>query len=190
MRIVLEGIDGCGKDTQVREIRRRFGFPVVKFPDYRARYGGVIRRVLRGELELPGDSVFFLNLENMRSRLPFPDPVVFNRYVTSAFAYNLENLSVAEAAEIAERAGLPRPDLVILIDVSVEVSAERKGEDSYERNADLLRRARKRYLKMAGEGVFGKWAVVNGEREPEEVRAEIFRIIQDTISPPPGGRSL
>ena len=55
MLIVLEGLDGAGKSTQVRKLRKYLEekcprFDYIHFPRYEAPvYGGLISRFLRGE---------------------------------------------------------------------------------------------------------------------------------------------
>lgn len=146
MLIVLEGLDGAGKSTQVRLLRSFLEkecprMEYIHFPRYDAPvYGELISAYLRGDFG-PMDAVhprlvalLFAEdrhgaLPSIRSTLDGGGTVLLDRYVYSNIAYQCAKLPRAEEAEalrdwiVATEYGafaLPRPDLNIFLDVPIE----------------------------------------------------------------------
>jgi len=149
MLIVLEGLDGAGKSTQVKRLRNyletRLGqganFEYIHFPRYDAPvYGDLISRFLRGEF---GDNntvhpqlVALLFAEDrhgaapeMKARLSAGGTILLDRYVYSNIAYQCAKLKDADEAERLRQwifdteykdFGEPKPDLNIFLDVPID----------------------------------------------------------------------
>ena len=146
MLVVLEGLDGAGKSTQVKKLRSYleslFGsLEYIHFPRYDAPvYGDLISRFLRGDF---GDNetvhpqlVALLFAEDrhgaapqMKRTLEAGGTVLLDRYVYSNIAYQCAKLSNPdEADELREwifnteygNFDLPVPDLNIFLDVPIE----------------------------------------------------------------------
>ena len=145
MLIVLEGLDGAGKSTQVRMLKeyltQRCGeLEYIHFPRYEAPvYGDLISRFLRGEFgdnsQVHPQLVALLFAEDrhgavpeMRAALDAGKPVLLDRYVYSNIAYQcakLKNLDERRNlrnwifhTEYGEF-GLPEPDLNLFLDVPI-----------------------------------------------------------------------
>lgn len=145
MLIVIEGLDGSGKSTQVKKLRRYLGektgkLEYIHFPRYDAPvYGDLISRFLRGEFgsneQVHPQLVALLFAEDrhgaasqMKSILAGGGIVLLDRYVYSNIAYQCAKLdSEAEQARLRDwiidteygAFGLPVPDLNIFLDVPV-----------------------------------------------------------------------
>lgn len=145
MLIVIEGLDGSGKSTQVRKLKRYLGektgrLEYIHFPRYDAPvYGDLISRFLRGEFgsneQVHPQLVALLFAEDrhgaasqMKSILAGGGIVLLDRYVYSNIAYQCAKLdSEAEQARLRDwiidteygAFGLPVPDLNIFLDVPV-----------------------------------------------------------------------
>ena len=145
MLIVIEGLDGSGKSTQVRKLRRYLGektrrLEYIHFPRYDAPvYGDLISRFLRGEFgsneQVHPQLVALLFAEDrhgaaprMKSILDAGGIVLLDRYVYSNIAYQCAKLdSEEERARLRDwiigteygAFGLPVPDLNIFLDVPV-----------------------------------------------------------------------
>ena len=143
MLIVLEGLDGAGKSTQVKLLkayleRRVEALRYIHFPRYDAPvYGSLISRFLRGDFgsveAVHPQLVALLFAEDrhgaapgMKQTLAEGATVLLDRYVYSNVAYQCAKLSDPEEAErlrtwILETEygpfGLPRPDLNLFLDV-------------------------------------------------------------------------
>ena len=145
MLIVLEGLDGAGKSTQVRLFREYLGsvcpkVEYIHFPRYDAPvYGALIGKFLRGGFgsidSVHPQLVALLFAEDRRDAVPqiraalqAGSTVLLDRYVYSNIAYQCAKLSgPEEAEELREwinnteygQFGLPRPDLNIFLDVPI-----------------------------------------------------------------------
>jgi len=145
MLVVLEGLDGAGKSTQVKKLRTYLesvcgGLEYIHFPRYDAPvYGGLISRFLRGDFggndRVHPQLVALLFAEDrhgaapgIRKYLEDGGTVLLDRYVYSNIAYQCAKLGSEEEADalrdwIFETEygdfDLPRPDLNIFLDVPI-----------------------------------------------------------------------
>ena len=145
MLIVLEGLDGAGKSTQVRKLREYLGqkcpkLEYIHFPRYEAPvYGGLISRFLRGEFgpidRVHPQLVALLFAEDrhgaapqIREALNNGSTVLLDRYVYSNIAYQCAKLPNANEAEALREWIIntefgefdePRPDLNIFLNVPI-----------------------------------------------------------------------
>ena len=145
MLVVLEGLDGAGKSTQVKRLRSYlesiYGtLEYIHFPRYDAPvYGDLISRFLRGDFgsneNVHPQLVALLFAEDrhgaapgMKASLAEGRCVLLDRYVYSNIAYQCAKLSDKEEAETLREwifnteygsFELPRPDLNIFLDVPI-----------------------------------------------------------------------
>jgi dTMP kinase len=145
MLVVLEGLDGAGKSTQVKKLRTYleslFGsLEYIHFPRYDAPvYGDLISRFLRGDFgsneQVHPQLVALLFAEDrhgaapeMKATLNGGGHVLLDRYVYSNIAYQCAKLTEQQAAEDLREwifnteygsFDLPRPDLNIFLDVPI-----------------------------------------------------------------------
>lgn len=145
MLVVVEGLDGSGKSTQVKRLREylqsRCGeLEYIHFPRYDSPvYGELISRFLRGDFgsieEVNPQLVALLFAEDrhgagpaMRRTLEDGGIVLLDRYVYSNIAYQCAKLPTEEEKEYLRKwisdtefgsFGLPRPDVNIFLDVPI-----------------------------------------------------------------------
>lgn len=145
MLVVLEGLDGAGKSTQVKKLRTYledvFGtLDYIHFPRYDAPvYGDLISRFLRGDFgnneSVHPQLVALLFAEDrhgaapeMKRTLNSGGHVLLDRYVYSNIAYQCTKIKdPAEAETLREwifnteygNFELPKPDLNIFLDVPI-----------------------------------------------------------------------
>ena len=158
MLIVLEGLDGAGKSTQVKKeyLQGRCGaLEYIHFPRYDAPvYGELISRFLRGDFgsneSVHPQLVALLFAEDrhgagpmIRKALEEGKTVLLDRYVYSNIAYQCAKLQdPLQRKELRnwifrteyEEFQLPVPDLNLFLDVPIgfveqSLSRERSGED-------------------------------------------------------------
>jgi len=146
MLVVLEGLDGAGKSTQVKRLRRYLEsrcnrLEYIHFPRYDAPvYGGLVSKFLRGGFGSNGtvhpQLVALLFAEDrhdaasgMKRILAEGGTVLLDRYVYSNIAYQCSKLEDAgEREELKEWIfnteygdfGLPVPDLNLFLDVPID----------------------------------------------------------------------
>lgn len=151
MLVVLEGLDGAGKSTQVKKLRNYleslFGtIEYIHFPRYDAPvYGDLISRFLRGDFgsneAVHPQLVALLFAEDrhgaapgMKEILAKGGTVLLDRYVYSNIAYQCaKQTDNAEAEELRNwifnteygNFALPKPDLNIFLDVPITFVEEK-----------------------------------------------------------------
>ena len=154
MFIVLEGVDGCGKSTQIANLQKMFAQKGVKceyvhFPRFDAPYfGELIARFLRGELgsieQVDPYIVAMLYAGDRRDAAPMINGwlnegkvVICDRYVYSNIGYQCAKLTTAEEREklrewILELEfdyfAIPRPDLSLFLDVPFAFTERKLSE--------------------------------------------------------------
>ena len=164
MLIVLEGLDGAGKSTQVAALKkylekRTGSLEYIHFPRYDAPvYGELISRFLRGEFG--GNDVVHPQLvallfaedrhgaaPEIRKALSEGKTVLLDRFVYSNIAYQCAKLPEGPEREklrtwILETEfgpfGLPRPDINIFLDVPISFVEERLSAQRKGRDRDYL----------------------------------------------------
>jgi dTMP kinase len=188
--IALEGIDQSGKKTQARLLAERLkgrGYEVelIAFPDYFTPTGAEIRAFLEGERNYGPIARQVLYMANRWERakdiegwLSRGRVVIADRYSQSGIAYGYASGLDLDWMLNLER-GLPKTDLVIVIDVPVSVAMRRKLEkDVYERDAGFLTKVRTSYLELAEK--LG-WMVVDGNRLVSEIHEDIWKAVVEKL---------
>lgn len=217
--IVFEGTDGSGKSTQFsllteRLRREQTDFRTIVFPQYSEPSSALIRMYLAGEFgKSPADvnayaaSTFYAVDRYASFQKVWGEYyrggglVISDRYTTS-------NAVHQASKEPPERRGdffrwlyeleydhmeLPRPDLVIYLDVPTELTERlmrhREADththaDIHEKDLDYLRLCRRTGLEAAA---YYGWTVVhcerNGEMRPiEDIHEEIYRLVQSCLN--------
>jgi dTMP kinase len=208
--IVLEGVEGSGKSTQVRLLgewldRRRVPHILTREPGG-TQIGEEIRRaLLHGGDEVPARSELLLMLA---ARAAFVDAVVrpaleagmvviADRYEMSSFAYQghgrrLPLDAVRRANEFAT--GGLAPDLTIVLDVPASAGAARQAAagvaaDRIERAGPSFHAAVAEAYRLLSESE-PNVAVVAGGASPERVHTEILQVLggrfPETFAPAAG----
>lgn len=203
--IAFEGIDGCGKSTQIRKLvqhifekNKHFHVILTREP-YKDEN---IRKLLHEETDpyTKADKLADMYIndrkkhveELIKPNLKKGNFILSDRYKFSTICYqSAQGLAMEDL--INRHRELPIPDMTFIVDVSAEVARERmqkedtsiRGkEHKFEANLDFARKLRENYLKSAeimkskGEKVF----IINGERTPEEIFAEIKDIFDREVN--------
>lgn len=171
-----------------------------KFPDRTTVIGGMIHTYLTSRTELDDRAIHLLfsanrweraptllaHLEGSRAggRVKTTKHVVLDRYLYSGIVFStVKGLDPTWCA--SPDIGLPRPDLVLFLDVSEAVAAQRGGfgEERYER-AETQRAVRTAFQELfAGDG---RVKVVDAGGSVEAVRREIWAHVEALLSTEPG----
>mgnify|MGYP002584320641 CR=1 FL=1 len=168
MFIVLEGLDGAGKSTQIRMLqelfaRRGVACRYLHFPRFDAPvFGDLIARFLRGELgTVEAVDPYLVALlfagdrgdaaAEIRQWLASGEAVVLDRYVYSNVGYQCAKLPAGEQRDRLMRwiidlefvhNGLPRPDLSLFLDVPFSFTERKLAETREGDDRDYLRGGR------------------------------------------------
>lgn len=217
--IVIDGLDGCGKTTQhemVTEILKEKGVSVkgISFPDYDKPSAALVKMYLSGEFSSNADDVnayaasAFYAVDRYASfKLYWEENyrmgglILASRYVSSNAVHQCPKLPKEQWGGFLRwledfeytRLGLPRPDRVIFMDISPELSAKRLSmryggdesrKDIHENNMDYMRSCRRSALFAAGRQGWDVISCTRGdgsEKSPEEITAEIMNIISEVL---------
>ena len=161
--IVLEGIDGSGKTTQIARIvawLRERGLRVVETHEpTEGVWGSRYRSWARGEISATPEDVLRFFVEDRREhavQLINPElrrgsVVISDRYYYSTLAYQaahgIDRATLTEQLEIDE---LPQPDLALWLRLPVALALERAGATAVEpfEKASFLERVETEYERM------------------------------------------
>lgn len=202
--ITVEGIEGVGKSTNMAFIAEQLTAAGHTIALTREPGGTPMgERIRQLILETPGDGLsdlgelllmFAARAEHLRTiiqpALQRDETVLCDRFTDATFAYQGGGRGLAPAliAQLQDmvQADL-RPDLTVLLDVSVEVSAQRlagrgEAEDRFEQEKSLFfTRVREAYLAIA-EAEPERVKVVDASRPLAQVQADIATVLSSYIS--------
>jgi len=194
---VLEGIDGAGGETQSKLLKeflekKNFRVEVIKYPDYSGPIGQIIHKFLHKEFEFSPAVQFSLyatdmvkDKEKILDAIKNKKIVVADRYIYSTLSYQslVKGFKLEDGLKFVEIFDLPKPNLVIFLDVGPETSIKRKYKekknlDRHEADKGFLKKVREAYKNLAKNKIFAKeWIVVDGEKSIEEVAKKIQKIV-------------
>jgi len=185
MIIVIEGGDQAGKKTQTELLakalkKRKIKTTTFSFPDYSTPLGKEIAKYLSGKRKFPPQTIHCLLAANRWEKLDQilhaklkNSVVIMNRYYQSNLVYGLANGLKQKWLENLD-SGLPRADMVILLDVSQKESFHRKKtkRDKFEKNKAFLMKISKIYRKTAKKQ---RWKIIDASQSKEAVHEEILK---------------
>jgi len=184
--VVTEGIDGCGKETQIKLLQEKLDCKVFKYPTKNYQ---ILNDYLEKKVSPDPKALFLLFLadiaddqENVRKALSENKLVILDRYVFSTISYEVNGIDYARGKTIVENTGYLKPDMVILLDIDSKTSQERKKKqkelDRYEENAEYLEKVRSNFLKLYEERFLTpNWHKIDSTKDIETVHAEIMKIL-------------
>lgn len=218
--IVIEGVDCSGKETQTERLVKRLAeegknAERITFPNYESESSGAVKMYLRGDL---GKNAYDVNpyaasvlfaadrFASFKSSHGWgieEKVVVADRYVTSNMVHQASKIESEEEKRkyIAwlrdleyGKLGLPKPDLVIFLDMPPEMSLrlneERKNKitgkdakDIHEGNIDYLRQSYNNAHFVASEECWRVIKCAAGERLKtiDEIAEEIFAAVREIL---------
>lgn len=189
--IVIEGTDKAGKGTQSRLLINALKLSgrictIMDFPDYTTPIGQEIRAFLDGRRNYTVEVKHMLLSANrwekkkeIESMIEKGTIIIMNRYYQSNLVYGVSHgLDVKWLLNLDR--GLPKEDIVIVLEVNPHTSYQRVPEDrdAFEMDQKLLTKVHKNYRKLAKQF---NWKAVNGEKVSEQVHNEIMNIVRKVL---------
>jgi len=191
MIIVIEGGDQAGKKTQTSLLEkalkeRKIKTIVFSFPDYSTPIGKEIAKYLGGKRKFAPQVIHCLLAANRWEKLnEILDAqlkysiLIMNRYYHSNLIYGLANGMKQKWLENLD-AGLPKADLVILLDVTQKESFSRKktNRDKFEKNEEFLKKISKIYRNIARNK---HWKIIDASQSKQKVHEDILKVIKNKV---------
>lgn len=191
--IVIEGLDGSGKSTQFEIIDSIFAqnnipHKSISFPDYDNASSALVKMYLNGEFSKKAKDInayaasSFYAVDRYASyKLYWEDSynngelILASRYVTSNAIYQMVKCKKSDWDKYLEwlsdyeyiRLGLPRPDLVIFLDMPIQISqklitkrynGDESKKDIHEVDIEYLKSCRETALYAAKKQ---NWRIIN-----------------------------
>ncbi|MFO7624413.1 MAG: dTMP kinase [Anaerolineales bacterium] len=202
MFITLEGSEGSGKTSQLPALARllkKSGYNVLTTREPGGTLiGDQIRVILSDQgntaMSARAESLLFmaaraqLVAEVVQPHLQTGGIVISDRYAESTLAYqgygrqlDLQQLRVLLDFATYEL----KPDLILLLDIDVEEGLRRRMQGGDLNRLDILevefyQRVRRGYLEMAAADS-QRWVIVDAQRSPDQVQADIGRIVLELL---------
>ncbi|KFY50165.1 hypothetical protein V496_09526 [Pseudogymnoascus sp. VKM F-4515 (FW-2607)] len=192
--IVVEGLDRSGKTTQTKRIESALmseGYKVKlrRFPDRTTVIGEMINNYLQSKSDLEDHVIHLLFSANrwelakeIEKDIADGITVICDRYYYSGVVYSAAKsnpqLSLPWARE--PEVGLPRPDLVVFLDLEPEVAEERGGygDEKYEKR-EMQEKVRKLFhaLNDSEEEEASDMVIYDAGKSVEEVTKNILQSV-------------
>ena len=197
--IVIEGIDGTGKTTQLKLLKgwieKNYCYSVhtTREPTD-GPIGKLLKEALKGRVKLDSichallfaaDRIDHLDLV-IESNLRRGILVLCDRYYLSSFAYQWrdmpDDLEWIESINMWAR----HPDLTILIDVPPEVCMERinqsRGQTELFEDIETLRVVRDNYLKLVDRRQSRESVeIIDGNRSASVIHGDVCKLVRDAM---------
>lgn len=184
MYIVFEGIDGAGKTTQIKILKKWLennGFNVKTLAEpTNSDIGKLIHKLLKNNNAESDKMQKTLGLLFAADRMLITDKlesqkkiILSDRSYISSLAYQGNTKWIKEINKYVKK-----PDLIILLDISTTNSSKRfSGEDKFE-NTKFLEKVKSNYLKIIKQY---NHKIINANKEINEVTTDIKKTITPYI---------
>lgn len=199
MIIVIEGGDQAGKLTQSILLEKALKKQKIKtklfhFPDYETPIGKEIRKYLDGKRKFPPQVIHCLLAANRWEKFDTilaaeekNSVLIMNRYYHSNLVYGLANGLKQKWLEGLDE-GLPKADLVILLDVTQKesfsrtprnkIGGKKMKRDKFEKNKEFSTKISNLYRTVAKKK---HWKIIDATKSKEEVHQEILKIFSKKL---------
>ena len=193
MIIVIEGGDQAGKLTQSILLekalkKRKIKTKLFHFPDYETPIGKEIKKYLDGKRKFPPQVIHCLLAANRWEKLDTilaaeekNSVLIMNRYYHSNLVYGLANGLKQKWLESLDE-GLPKADLVILLDVTQKesfsrtprnkIGGKKMKRDKFEKNKEFSTKISNLYRTV---GKKKHWKIIDATKSKEKVHEEILK---------------
>ena len=206
--ITFEGIEGCGKTTQIKRLANRLDSLNHKITLTREPGGTDIGEAIREIVKHPPESatisaqteLLLMNASRTQliQQIILPalkkgNTVLCDRFYDSTLAYQgygrqLDLNKVHKAIELAIEN--TKPNLTLLLDIPLEVSTKRVKErqlksnetnDQFDRSGELFFKRVLDGFKTLAKAEPERFQVINANQNPDDVSNEIWQVVKEKI---------
>ncbi|XP_066521475.1 thymidylate kinase [Hoplias malabaricus] len=192
--IVLEGVDRAGKTTQCKRLVQALQLSghqaeMIRFPDRTTMIGQLISSYLEKKNNLEDHTVHLLFSANrwelvplMKQKLEQGVNLVVDRYAFSGVAFTSAKPGFSLDWCKQPDVGLPKPDLVLYLQVCPTVASERGefGVERYETSA--FQKIVQQNFKQLMKDQTVNWKVIDASGCIEDVHTQIKNLTENAIS--------
>ena len=199
--ISFEGIDGCGKSTQIDILSKHFTKqkkPFVKTEEPGGTKGSnEIRKILLKEnnfkWSVETETLLFMAARNdhvekvIKPAIKENKIVICDRFMDSTLVYQGMRSSKAKTLSLSLFKLIAiNPDITFLIDMDPEIALDRalnraNDEDRFENyGISFQRQLRQNFLDLANKHS-GRIKIIDGNRSPQQVAAQIIESVETLV---------
>ena len=187
--IVIEGIDKAGKTTQAKLLQKKLRSKCVRFdfPDYSTPVGKEIKQFLDGKRGYSDEVKMILLSANRWEKkaeiqrvIGKGTTIIMNRYYQSNLVYGISKGLKLDWLLALDK-GLPRADLVLVIDIKTNTLVTRSKNgiiDTFEKDLELIRKVKKNYRILADKF---NWSIIDGEKSVDDVHYQVLKIVKKIV---------
>ncbi|CAL8310025.1 unnamed protein product [Lota lota] len=192
--IVLEGVDRAGKTTQCTKLVEALqdggrAAHMMRFPDRLTTIGQLISSYLENKSDLEDHSVHLLFSANrwelvplMKKKLEEGTTLIVDRYAFSGVAFTSAKPGFSINWCKAPDVGLPKPDLVLFLQLNPSAAAQRGqfGSERYE-TSSFQQRVEGRFEELMADTTVN-WQVIDASQSIDEVHENIKRLSMNALT--------
>ncbi len=188
--IVFEGIDGCGKQTQISMLAGKLIDMDIKFAlfKYPTENAGEIKKYLEGKEKIANEKLLSLYADDILAEQGgIGDAVesgwaITDRYALSTAAYQGAGGKLDWAVKELDRKMWISPDCVVWLDLEVDEAMKRKAKqktpDVHEKDRKFLEEVRGNYARLMDLGwLSDNWRKIDAGRAKEEVFGDVCKAL-------------
>jgi dTMP kinase len=185
--IVFEGIDGCGKGTQIKaihnwlwDLNKNIDLLTTREP---TRDFSQIRERMASGKNTQDDRVWYAqqftadrihHCKTIEENLKKGTHVLCDRYYHSTLAYqNTQGIPFLDLLKMQRQEGILIPDLTIIYDCPARTAFERRRKDGatdiFDKDLDFQERLRQNYLLLPEKLPQEKIIIIDAKKSPEEI---------------------
>ncbi|XP_030647522.1 thymidylate kinase isoform X1 [Chanos chanos] len=192
--IVLEGVDRAGKTTQCKRLVQALRdsgkeAEMMRFPDRTTMIGQLISSYLEKKSNLEDHTVHLLFSANrweqvplMKKKLEQGISLVVDRYAFSGVAFTSAKPGFSLEWCQNPDVGLPKPDLVMFLQVNPAEVAGRGGFGDERYETSVFQRAVQQKFEQLIKDPSVNWKVIDAARSIEDVHTEIKTLSENAIN--------
>ncbi len=197
MLIVFEGIDGCGKTTQLWKLAKYLFYLnkhnhllITREPYKNLKIRQILKQDINPKTQKEKLTKLFIKdredhiKEIIKPLLQKGITLISDRYKYSTIAYqSAQGQDMNKLIEMQKE--FPTPDLIFLIDLPVNEAIKRirkdkrKEEQKFEKNKDFLEKTRQNYLKLKQLLPNENIIIINGSKTIEEIFENIKKHLKN-----------